>query len=117
MPALRRPVMAEIIDIVVVDLKDVRRGYRLSTFLGSYVYNDDDEEVGTLEDLVVDRNQRDRIAFAILEVGGFLGLGAKRVAIEYDALQLGEEGDVVRIALPGATKKNLQKLPEYKKNG
>jgi sporulation protein YlmC with PRC-barrel domain len=109
--------MAEIIDIVVVDLKDVRRGYRLSSFLGSYVYNDDDEEVGTLEDLVVDRNHQDRIAFALLEVGGFLGLGAKRVAIEYDALQLREEDDVVRIALPGATKQSLQKLPEYGKSG
>ena len=95
----------EIIDIVVVDVKAVSRGYRLSTFIGSYVYNDDDQEVGTLEDLVVDRDQRDKIAFAILEVGGFLGLGAKGIAIEYNALQLGEEDDVVRLALPGATKK------------
>ena len=36
--------MADIIDIVVVDPKDVRRGYRLSTFLGSYVYNDDERK-------------------------------------------------------------------------
>jgi sporulation protein YlmC with PRC-barrel domain len=103
----------KIIDIVVVDVKTVKRGYRLSTFIGSYVYNDEDQEVGTLEDLIADRDQRDKIAFAILEVGGFLGLGAKRIAIEYHALQLGEEDDVVRLALPGATKKSLEKLPEY----
>jgi putative membrane protein len=49
--------------------------------LGSSVVNANGEEVAEIEDLVVDQNQ---IHYAILSVGGFLGIGDKKVAIPLD---------------------------------
>lgn len=105
---------AETIDIVVVDIKAVARGFRVTSFLGNDVYNENDEDVGTLEDLVVDQDKPQKISFAILEVGGFLGIGARRVAVEFGALGLRDGSGEVKIVLPGATKQSLEKLPEFR---
>jgi sporulation protein YlmC with PRC-barrel domain len=107
--------VAETIDIVVVDVKAVARGFRVSSLLDSEVYNEDDEDIGTLEDLVIDQDRPEKVSFAILDVGGFLGLGARRVAVEFNALTLRDGSGEVKIILPGANKKILEKLPELTK--
>jgi sporulation protein YlmC with PRC-barrel domain len=106
---------AETIDIVVVDIKTVARGFRVTSLLDSDVYNENDEEIGTLDDLVIDQDRPENISFAILEVGGFLGLGARRVAIEFGALSLRDGSGEVKIVLPGANKESLEQLPEFGK--
>jgi hypothetical protein len=50
--------------------------------------------------------------FAILQVGGFLGMGGHLVAVPYDSLVIDEEGRAIR--LPGASREELKKLPEIK---
>jgi hypothetical protein len=52
---------------------------------------------------------------AILEVGGFLGLGGRRVAVEFSALSLRDSSGEAKIVLPGANKKTLEQLPEFGK--
>jgi hypothetical protein len=52
------------------------------------------------------------VLFAIVQVGGFLGLGANLVAVPYNSLQIDETGR--NIVLPGASKDALKKLPAYK---
>jgi PRC-barrel domain len=87
---------ADTIDVVVVDVKAVARGYRMSARLRSTVSNEVDDDVGTLKDLVIDHRQPDNIKFAILDTSEFLGFGAKRLAVEFDALKISEEdGDVI----------------------
>lgn len=103
----------EEVDIVVVDVKAVHRGIRVSGLLGISVVNDDEEEIGTIDDLIVEREKLGRIAFAVLEVGGFLGIGARLVAIEYDSLQVEREDDDFRVVLPGATREALKSLPTF----
>ena len=102
------------VDIVVVDIKAVARGFRVSSLLGSDVYNETDEDIGTLDDLVIDQDRPEHVSFAILEVGGFLGLAARRVAIEFGALSLRDSSGDVKIVLPGANKSSLEKLPEFR---
>jgi PRC-barrel domain len=50
--------------------------------------------------------------FAVLQVGGFLGIGGRLVAVPYNQLQVSEDGR--KIVLPGASKDALKKLSEFK---
>jgi hypothetical protein len=48
---------------------------------------------------------------AVISVGGFLGIGAKLVAVPYDRLQAASSGN--RWTLTGATKESLGSLPTF----
>jgi sporulation protein YlmC with PRC-barrel domain len=98
-------------EIVVVDVRAVARGYRASRLIGEDVVNDQEERIGTLDDIVIGRD--DRVLFAILQVGGFLGLGGHLVAVPYQALTLGSTNGTLELRLPGATRDALSKLPEF----
>jgi hypothetical protein len=62
-----------------------------------------------LDDLIVGK---DRVLFAIIQVGGFLGIGSYLIAVPYSSLQISDGGR--RIVLPGATKEHVKDLPEFK---
>jgi hypothetical protein len=97
------------IAIVQVDVEIVAAGVRASRLIGSYVYNDEREDIGSIDDLMIGGD--DRVEFAILSVGGFLGLGAHLVAVRFDSLETDDSG---RIVLPGASREELERLPEFK---
>jgi len=94
--------------LVKVDLSVVGQGYRMSKLLRSSVVNDKSEKIGTLDDVISDKKQ---LNFAILEVGGFLGLGGHLVAVPYDSLVIDDKGQ--KITLPGASKEALKNLAEF----
>jgi hypothetical protein len=76
-------------------------GWRSSQIVGVTVYNDRDERIGTVDDLIV--GQDGRISEAELSVGGFLGLGAKLVAVPYGQLRFEERTDTRAAGgVPGA---------------
>jgi hypothetical protein len=60
---------------------------RLSELLDYNVRNPEGEDLGAIEDIMVDWRQ-DRLAYAILSFGGFLGLGDKWFILPLDALRL-----------------------------
>ena len=64
-------------------------GWRSSRIIGAAVYNDHDERIGTVDDLIV--GQDGRISEAVLSIGGFLRVGAKLVAVPYDQLRFEEQ--------------------------
>ena len=103
------PVLSQGVELVLVDIHAVADGYRASKLIGSSVVNDQNEKIGTIEDIIIGR---DRVLFAVLQVGGFLHLGGHRVAVPYQSLVLDESGS--KIKLPGATQEALKKLPEFK---
>jgi sporulation protein YlmC with PRC-barrel domain len=107
-----KPVLSQAVKLVTVDVNVVAQGYRLSRLTGSSVVNEKNEKIGTIDDFVVARN---RSLFAVLQVGGFLGMGAHLVAVPYESLVIEEEGRNVQ--LPGASKDELKKLPEVKLRG
>jgi len=49
------------------------------------------------------------VPFAVLAVGGFLGVGTKLVVVPYSALEVRNK----QMVLPGATKETLKALPEF----
>jgi hypothetical protein len=106
--ALVPRVVPAAVALVVVDVVSVADGYRFSKLRGETVYNSTKEKIGSLDDLIVGK---DRVLFAIIEVGGFLGIGSRLVAVPYTSLQISADGK--RITLPNATKEQLKSLPEF----
>jgi sporulation protein YlmC with PRC-barrel domain len=86
-------------------------GHRASKLIGAPVYNEQEERIGSIDDLIISPDRA--VSFAVVSVGGFLGLGGRLIAIPVE--QLREEKD--RLILPGATKEALTKLPEFKYAG
>lgn len=107
--AARSPALSQAVKLVTVDVNVVTQGYRISKLTGSSVTNEKNEKIGSIDDFVV---AHDRSLFAILQVGGFLGMGGHLVAVPYDSLVIDEEGRAIR--LPGASREELKKLPEIK---
>ena len=96
------------LSVMKVDLQSLTTGYRTSKVVGSTVVNEANETVGTIDDLIV--TPGDKVPFAVLSVGGFLGMGTKYVVVPYNSLQVRDK----KMALPGATKESLKALPEFK---
>jgi sporulation protein YlmC with PRC-barrel domain len=96
--------------LVKVDLSVVAKGYRMSRLIGSNVINDKNEKIGTVDDVIADKDKK-QLNFAVLQVGGFLGLGGRLVAVLYDSLVIDDAGQ--KITLPGASKDELKKLSEF----
>jgi len=108
--SLPQPVFAQQpVAIVEVNVKAVDEGFRASKLIGDSVVNDKGEKIGNIDDIVVGRNGQ---FFAVLQVGGFLGLGGHRIAVPFNSLVFDQEKH--EIELPGATKEALRRLPEIK---
>ena len=80
---------------------------RMSQVLGSRVYNDRNESIGEVEDVVLHGVAQGPVA--VIQVGGFLGLGGRLVAVPLNDLRWMNE----RIVLQGATKEQLQSRPAF----
>ena len=57
------------------------------TLLGNDVYNNDNEDLGDIKDLMIDMSAG-RIAYAVLSFGGVLGVGDRLFAVPWSALTL-----------------------------
>lgn len=79
---------------------------------GATVYDSTDASIGDVSELVLDANGQ--ITNAIVDVGGFLGIGAKPVSLTLEQLQILQEdgGDDIRVYVP-MTKEQLEGLPTY----
>jgi len=96
------------LSLMKVDPATLATGYRTSKVVGSTVYNDANEAVGTIDDLIV--TPTETVPFAVLSVGGFLGMGTKYVVVSFSSLVVKDK----KMVLPGATKDSLKSLPEFK---
>jgi hypothetical protein len=80
-----------------------------SNFIGETVRGTNDENIGEINDILVDKGGS--VVAAVIGVGGFLGIGEKDVAVPFSALQISNERDqVISIA---ATKEQLKAAPEF----
>jgi sporulation protein YlmC with PRC-barrel domain len=82
-----------------------------SSLIGASVKDPQGQNVGKVEELVIDP-QESRIKEAIVSVGGFLGIGAKSVAVPWNDVKPGPDGDTVAIAMG---KDELDKAPSWQK--
>jgi sporulation protein YlmC with PRC-barrel domain len=90
------------------DTVQLGSGYRASKLTGANVYDRDKSKLGTIDDLVLSPGEQG--AFAILSIGGFLGMGKHLVAIPFNQLQVMNK----QLVLPDATADSLKTLPEFK---
>jgi|GEM_PF-294737 len=88
--------------------RGMRRGMSGDFFLGAPVYNQWNDNLGSIEDLVVDLSSA-RITHAVIEVGGILGIGGQEVVIPYT--QLSHVGPYT--VLYRGTQEQLERMPEY----
>jgi hypothetical protein len=95
------------VEIAKVDVQTVAAGYRASKVIGSGITNEANETIGKIDDLLVTRNGKD--PYAVLSVGGFLGMGTHMVVVRYDSLKFADN----KILLPGGTKDGLKMLPKF----
>jgi ribosomal 30S subunit maturation factor RimM len=75
--------------------------------IGKTVVNDQKQKIGKIDDIIVGPNNE--VSFAIVGVGGFVGLGKHDVAIPMNQLQINPNN----IVLPGASKEALKALPKF----
>jgi hypothetical protein len=95
------------VEITKVDVQKVAAGYRASKVIGSSVLNEANETIGKIDDLLVTRDGKD--PYAVLSIGGFLGMGTHLVVVRYDSLKFAEN----KIVLPGGSKEGLKMLPTF----
>ena len=92
--------------LAVVDVKLVALGFRISELIGKPVNKPQGQKIGKVDDFII---QRDKVLMTIINVGGFLGIGGRLIAIPYSSLQMTPKGMV----LPGASKQAVGKLPQF----
>jgi PRC-barrel domain len=95
------------VELVKVDVQKLAAGYRASKVIGSSVVNNANETIGKVDDLLVSPDGKQ--PYAVLSVGGFLGMGTRLVVVPYDTLKFSGE----KVMLPGGTKEGLKALPEF----
>lgn len=83
---------------------------RASKVIGSSVYDTGNQKIGSIADLIVDRDGK--VSDVVIGVGGFLGTGDKNVAVKMAELKRGKDNHLVL----GATKDALKQMPAYELN-
>jgi PRC-barrel domain len=81
--------------LMKVDPQTLATGYRSSKIVGASVINETHETVGAIDDLIVTSSEK--VPFAVLSVGGFLGLGTKYVVVPFSSLQLKDKQSCCRV--------------------
>ena len=82
--------------------------------LGRDVRSPTDEDMGRIVDVIVDR--AGQVRAAVIDFGGFLGVGSRKIVVDWNALHFGQianKGDSITLEL---TKDQVKAAPEYKED-
>jgi hypothetical protein len=82
--------------------------------LGRDVRSPADEDMGHIVDVIVDR--AGVVRAAVIDFGGFLGVGSRKIVVDWNALHFGhvaDKGDSITLEL---TKEQVIAAPEYKED-
>src|ERR1700738_2153044 len=97
-----------VVGTAAADLREVTLGWSAKRqVLGQAVFNDKNERIGAIDDLVIAPNKA--ISYAIIGVGGFLGIGRQDVAIPVSQIKLAGG----KFILAGANKDALKAMPPF----
>jgi sporulation protein YlmC with PRC-barrel domain len=94
--------------VSVAEMRELATGWSAKKqVLGKDVYNDTGQKVGKIDDLIIAPDKS--VSYAIVGVGGFVGIKEHNVAVPVG--QLKQQGG--KIVLPGATKDLLKAAPKF----
>jgi sporulation protein YlmC with PRC-barrel domain len=97
-----------VVSVSVTELREVAKGWSAKKqILGKDVYNDAGDKVGEIDDLIVTPSKS--VSYAIIGVGGFLGVGEHQVAVSVSRFKQ----QAGKIVLRGATKDALKAAPKF----
>lgn len=82
---------------------------KTSEIIGYSVISTDGEELGTIQEIVIDPHE-DRVAYAVLSFGGFLGMGDKLIALPWEALLLKPDKQTAFLSIE---KEKLRNAPGF----
>lgn len=85
--------------------------WRSSKLVGLSVYNQANERIGDINDLILGPDGK--ISKAVIGVGGFLGMGEKLVALDFADIQLNRDADGSMRATVDSSKETLESAPEF----
>jgi len=105
---MKNAMILETVDLAKVDEQTLAAGYRASKVIGSNVVNDANETIGEINDVLVSSDGKQ--PYAVLSIGGFLGMGTHLVVVPYETLEFSDE----KATMLGGTKEGLKMLPEFK---
>ena len=92
-----------LLGVSVAEMRDVSLGWSAKRqILGQPVFNDKDERVGSIDDIIIAPEKA--VSYAIINAGGFTGLTKHDVAIPVSQLKLVDN----KLVLAGATKAALK---------
>ncbi len=89
----------------------VVNGSAAETLLGKPVESEKGEDLGRIVDVIVDRDGKVRAA--IIDFGGFLGVGTRKIAVDWRALHFQPDGHMDKL-IADLSKNQLQTAPAYK---
>jgi hypothetical protein len=90
------------------DHTKLRHWNKASGLLGMEVRNNDNQKLGEIKDLVMD--SPGKVSYAVLAVGGFLGIGEKLIALPPSTLKVATDGDYLVL---NADKAKIQAAPGF----
>jgi len=83
------------------------------TYMGQSVYNGQNESIGSINDLILQK--QGGVVAAVVGVGGFLGMGQKNVAVPFDKISATQNAQDGTIKLTTTeTADSLKAAPEFK---
>ena len=83
-----------------------------TNILGRQVRSKADENIGRIVDVIVDRSGQVRAA--VIDFGGFFGVGNRKIAVDWDALDFAADGDKRDFVNLELTRDQVKTAPEYK---
>jgi PRC-barrel domain protein len=86
--------------------------HEVEGILGRDVRGAADEDMGRIVDVLVDRTGLVRAA--IIDFGGFLGVGSRKIAVDWNALHFPEPGKPGERIWLELTRDQVNSAPEYK---
>jgi PRC-barrel domain len=96
------------VDTSVTTSTHIAMGWSVKkTLLGKNIYNDANDKVGKIEDLIISPDRS--VSYVIIGAGGFVGFGRHDVAFPVTQIQ-NRNG---KLFLPTATKASIKAMPEF----
>ena len=97
-----------LVAVSVAEMRDITLGWSAKRqILGQAVYNDNNERVGKIDDMIVSKEKS--VSYAIVNTSTFLALEKHDIAVPVSRFKL-KDGKMV---LAGATKEALKSYPPF----
>lgn len=98
-------------DQAVFITEQAEKHWLATDYIGDTVYNREDEAIGNIDDLIVE--EEGGLVGVVVGVGGFLGIGKKRVGIDLAAIDIQQDEEGKPKLVVDGSKESLMEAPDF----